>query len=86
MTRRAVVTDHAVVRYLERVCGVDVEAVRTRIERTAQPGVAVGASAINVGQAKFILRGHVVTTVMHRDWNHGLRHGTPIADDSDGAD
>lgn len=46
MTKRNPVTDHAVLRYLERVAGVDVEAIRDRIHRDIKEPLAAGASGV----------------------------------------
>lgn len=73
MTARARVSDHAVIRYLERVWGVDIDGLRKRIERKAQPGVDLGACAVNVGDHKFVLDGPVVTTVLPRSWHTGQK-------------
>lgn len=63
---RAQVTDHAVVRYLERVWGVDIDALRARIAREAESGVQHGAAAVNRGKVKFVLQGALVVTVKPR--------------------
>ncbi|MGR3273355.1 hypothetical protein DU478_17560 [Thalassococcus profundi] len=43
------VTDHAVLRFLERVRGEDIEAVRSEIGRTVALGLEHGASAVVSG-------------------------------------
>ena len=66
------VTDHAIVRYLERVLGVDLDGVREVIIRSldsqqAMRLVEFGGGArcrITVGGVTFCLRGHTVTTVL----------------------
>lgn len=64
MTRlRPHVTDHALIRYLERVQGVDVEAARRAVEEVVQPGVNAGASGIVTEGFRFCLSGQAVTTV-----------------------
>ena len=40
-----IVTDHAVLRYLERVYGVDIKALKRRIERMTAKGRKAGAEA-----------------------------------------
>lgn len=57
------VTDHAVIRYLERVQGVDIEALRREIGRVADRGVEVGASGVISGGFIFVLSGIAVITV-----------------------
>lgn len=59
------VSDHAVIRYLERVQGVDVEAIRAEIGRVCQSGVEYpGASGVVVGGFRFKIKEGVVTTVL----------------------
>lgn len=43
--KRPRVTDHVVLRYLERVQGLDVESIRKRIADACAPAVAAGASS-----------------------------------------
>lgn len=73
---RPVVSDHAVLRCLQRVLGVDVELLRTLIdEATADGREAVAAElgrdvrfAVVTDQAKYLVeRGYVVTTLGPRD-------------------
>jgi len=59
----AIVTDHAVLRYLERVMLVDVEALRCRIGQRVDRAVSVGASAVIVDGFRYALREGYVTTV-----------------------
>lgn len=56
------VSDHAVLRYLERHHGIDVEQVRELIGQCCERGAKVGAPVVRVGKARFVLRGHVVVT------------------------
>lgn len=63
MTKLVRVSDHAVVRWLERVKGVDVEAFRAEIVDAVQGAVDAGAKQISVGGVTYILDGAVVTTV-----------------------
>lgn len=56
------ITDHAVVRYLERVCGVDIRAVRVEIAAIVATGLSDGACGVIVdGMDYRIEDGHVVT-------------------------
>jgi len=66
MTRRTPisVTDHAVVRWLERVEGFDVAALRRQIAASAAVGLAHGAAIVVVAGGKLILDGDVVVTVL----------------------
>lgn len=62
------VPDHAVIRYLERAKGVDIEAVRRHIADLVKRGVAAGGDAVVVEGVKFVLRDNVVVTVLDRRW------------------
>jgi len=64
------VTDHAVLRYIERAHGVDVEALRAHIAVLVARGVAEGGSAVIVGGVKFVLERETVVTVLDRRWPH----------------
>lgn len=59
------VTDHAVIRYLERVQGVDIEAIRRRIGRVADQGVEAGANGVISGGFIYRIADGVVVTVVH---------------------
>ncbi|WP_319519657.1 hypothetical protein [uncultured Martelella sp.] len=63
-----VVTDHAVLRFIERVHGLDTEAIRAIIANRCEAGVRLGASAVIAENAKFILRGETVVTCYPRHW------------------
>ncbi|MGD9862553.1 MAG: hypothetical protein AB7S99_05005 [Pseudodonghicola sp.] len=59
------VTDHAVLRYLERVEGMDIERIRREIGRKVDLAVELGASAAIVdGMAYQLSPCGTVTTVM----------------------
>ncbi len=68
---KARITDHAVLRYLERVRGMDIEAIRAEIltdER--RKAIELGASAIKVPEHNFALKvrgGAVVTCLNLKD-------------------
>lgn len=75
----AIVTDHAVLRYLERVEGLDVEKVRREIGRRVDRGVDLRASGVVIDGWKYVLSplGTVLTvqsaTQPRRGQNGGLR-------------
>lgn len=62
------VTDHAVLRWLERACGIDVEAVRAAISGCCDRGVDARAQVIVVDQVKFIVVDGVIVTTLHKRW------------------
>lgn len=65
MKKRAVkVTDHAVVRWLERVAGFDIVTLRAQIATSAEVGLAYGAKAVVVSGGKLVLDGASVVTVV----------------------
>lgn len=75
----AYVSDHAVLRYLERVHGIDIEAVRAEM---MVPGVdaaiAFDCDTVKLGNgARLKLVGDVVQTVLAKEMgdHHTRRHG-----------
>lgn len=63
------VPDHAVLRYLQRAKGVDIEAVRRHIADLVKRGVEKQGDAVVVEGVKFVLRDNVVVTVLDRRWH-----------------
>ncbi|WP_297772724.1 hypothetical protein [uncultured Roseovarius sp.] len=61
------VTDHAVIRYLERVKGVDIEALRREIGRVADAGIEAGATGVISGGFVYRIETGVVITVLHHN-------------------
>lgn len=61
------VTDHALVRYLERVQGVDMERLRRQIGRSVDRGATLGAGQVKVDGVVYCLNGKTVTTVVKYD-------------------
>lgn len=55
------VTDHAVVRYLERIVGLDVDALRAVIAADCRR--AQGAPCVRTDSARYIVRGAAIVTV-----------------------
>lgn len=64
------VTDHAVLRYLERHGGFDIEALRRSIEERLKPFAMTGAERASVDGMVFVFRsdpeGIAVVTVLQR--------------------
>jgi len=58
----AAVTDHALVRYLDRVLGWDVESIRAEIAAHAEPFVAARARTAQIGAWWLVLDGKTVVT------------------------
>lgn len=67
------VPDHVVVRYLERVLGIDVDAVRDAVRTAVRPDMDAGAHRCVVGDATYVIdpQERVVTTVVVR--THRIR-------------
>jgi hypothetical protein len=59
-----VVTDHALLRYLERVIGLDVQAHRAEVARLVGQAVAKGASALVHEGFRYKISDFRVTTVI----------------------
>lgn len=62
--QRPFITDHALLRYLERGIGIPVENYRKALEKLLAPAVAVGASRYSALDVTFALNGEKVTTVL----------------------
>jgi hypothetical protein len=70
------VSDHAVLRWLERAAHIDVEAVRAAIARTTQGGREVGAAAVVKDGLRYMLAPNgVVVTVIPTGRPAGEFHG-----------
>lgn len=69
MTREPAVhvTDHALLRWLERVEGYDIEALRRRLALAARIGARHGAVGVILGAGRLVLRERVVKTVLRRE-------------------
>lgn len=61
------VTDHAVLRWLERIEGIDIAALRASIGRSGAVGLAFGATFVVVGGGKLVVADGKVVTVYPRD-------------------
>jgi hypothetical protein len=58
------VSDHAVVRYLERVRGVDIARLRAKIGKAAEQALDLGACGAISGGFVYKIRDGVVTTIV----------------------
>ncbi len=68
MNRTVRITDHAILRYLERAHGLDVDAVRRHMVGLAATAGELGAIAVTVENVKLRLEAGVCVTVMKRTW------------------
>lgn len=71
------VSDHAVLRYLERVCGFDIDAIRRRCAELCAPAVAAGATSVQIDGHLYILAGGRLVTVRPTGPHHGRRRRLP---------
>lgn len=58
------VSDHAVMRYVERVMGINVERLRVDIGHAVDEAARAGASSVKINGLVFRIRDGVVTTVV----------------------
>lgn len=56
------VTDHAVLRYLERVKGLDIDAVRLELGHVVDRAVELGAGAAVIDGIRYVLSGATIVT------------------------
>ena len=68
MSKRLIVTDHAVLRYLERLGGFNIEGLRNDIRARLQAAADAGAGAVVIDGHSFLIDrgdyGPVVVTVL----------------------
>jgi len=57
------ITDHAVLRFLERVYGVDIEAIRRGIGRRVDEAVEQGASGVHHCGFRYVIDNGTVITI-----------------------
>lgn len=62
--KEIIVSDHAVIRWLERAHGVDIDFFRTAIGARCGPAIQAGASALILPDGQFTFRGNIVTTFL----------------------
>jgi phage baseplate assembly protein gpV len=83
MSQQADVSDHAVLRYLERAHRLDVEAVRRHLAGLTVTAVRLGAIAVTVENVKLVLKRNaagdrtVVTTTIMPSWPSRRGGGAP---------
>jgi len=61
---RSSVTDHALIRWIERVKGISLDPWRMEIASTCAEALAVGATSLNTDHATFVLECGKVVTVL----------------------
>jgi hypothetical protein len=79
------ITDHALVRWLERVHGMDMEYFRRAILEEVAPFVIHGVTAVRKDGVHYCLIGNRVTTVrVDKRWKGGPKFYPAIRDKGDG--
>lgn len=75
--RHLPVTDHAVLRWIERMGFVNVEAIRSAIHEETREALNSGATRVRINGADYRIANGIVTTVIFaRDKVRRLRWGT----------
>lgn len=65
------ITDHALVRHMERVMGADFEPIREGLRELVKPAVVAGARSLRQGGMEYVLDGHKLITVQPRTKRKG---------------
>jgi len=72
------VTDHAVLRWIERAGGVDVEALRDWLSRECAPFVAAKATGAKIGEVYAVFKdGKVITILPRAPGTEAIRRHAP---------
>lgn len=68
MNKRAplLISDHAIVRYLERVEGLNIDQLRRALANRLQEAHAIGASSVTIERHTYRITNGVLTTVVQR--------------------
>lgn len=65
-----IMTDHALLRYIERVYKVDVEKIRDdAVTDMVKAAIAAGANVINIDGVKFLIKNGVIVTTYDNTMN-----------------
>lgn len=77
------ISDHAVLRYLERAGGFEIEKLRADMSRRISAAIVPGAGSVVIDGHRFILRKDpetgetIVATVLEADWGTANMAGRP---------
>lgn len=78
-TDRPSVSDHAVLRYLERIMGVDVEAIRAGLlTNDVKAAIRAGATSVTIEGVKFRVVGSKIVTVVETARSPTLVRQVPL--------
>ncbi len=61
------ISEHAVIRYLERMRGVDIDRLRAKIGKVAEQGLEMGACGAISNGFVYKIQGGVATTIVHQN-------------------
>ncbi len=80
MRKKPEISQHALLRYLERHYGLDLDAVRDEmLSAPVRAAIKSGAASVKIGGMKFLITNHVVTTAVkpsqHPDYCQGKNVG-----------
>lgn len=65
--KRARVSDHALVRFIERVHGIDLDDIRSELlSDVVISGMKAGATKIHLSDCTLIIKGYTIVTVVER--------------------
>lgn len=73
--RKVVVSDHALVRWLERVHGIDMNFFRSMLAKEVETAVAMGATGLTLNGVQFVLDNGVLCTVRPKSRNRETMAG-----------
>lgn len=82
------ISDHALLRYIERVHGIDVDAMKAELLTPALvQAIKLGASGMKVADGTFVIKGSTVITFLAPEMRpkHRTQRGL-VAEDADGLD
>lgn len=75
---RLVVSDRAVLNFIQHHHDIDVEGIRTQIGRQCQRGADANAPVVRVEHTRYVLRGHVVIGCCPEGWHIGHKAMTDL--------
>lgn len=62
------ISDHVLIRYLARICGVDIEAIKAQImTENVVSAIRAGATAVTQNGVKFVVRDFCLVTVLEKE-------------------
>ena len=74
---KTIITDHALIRWIERIQGIDLSAFRMEIASTCAAAIAAGASCVITDRGTFVLASGKVVTILEPGERPGRTHYRP---------